>query len=492
VENNDTLQRASNITKSRTAFEIKALEEDGTFIGLGSVFGNIDLHDDIVVRGAFEKTISEKNEIPILWQHNPTQPIGKAVIEETFDGLMVHGRLTLGAAKAREALALMRDGVTTGLSIGYDVVDSEMGQDGIRHLKELKLWEVSVVTFPANTEARLLQVKSVLPFQDLALADRTMPWNEEEAKGLVRAWSRSESGPNEDYLKGFLYQDDSQPEVFASAKFQIATVIDGRLAAVPEAIISTAKFIHSAKDSDIPGGDVAKVKAHLTRYYRKMRSAFGDDTMRAPWEGQASMSDHNGVTLDVMLAQIVSASSLKMMDVKTAAVTGGDPVVSETDLVRLTSARDALDALISVATVEKDGGEATEDGSDEGGEEGKDDEGGEETVLDGEIGGADADGDDDSEDKSKSKSDGSSDDGTEDSSSDAPGSAQGDEDEKSYIYDGEPIELSDADLKSLSEWSGQAVKVIDTKSSDEEEIDPDLYADMAAFANTLTVEPTDG
>jgi len=141
--------------------EIKDIgESDGTFVGLASVYGNEDLGGDIVEPGAFTKTLSEKGgEVPLLWQHNMREPIGIGRLTDTQKGLEIQGKLILTVGKAREAYDLMKNRVIKGLSIGYDSVRDEI-KDKKRLLKELKLWEVSVVTFPMNELANVQSVKS--------------------------------------------------------------------------------------------------------------------------------------------------------------------------------------------------------------------------------------------------------------------------------------------------------------------------------------------
>jgi hypothetical protein len=141
--------------------EIKDIgESDGTFVGLASVYGNEDLGGDIVEPGAFTKTLSEKGgEVPLLWQHNMREPIGIGRLTDTQKGLEIQGKLILTVGKAREAYDLMKNRVIKGLSIGYDTVRDEV-KDKRRLLKELKLWEVSVVTFPMNELANVQSVKS--------------------------------------------------------------------------------------------------------------------------------------------------------------------------------------------------------------------------------------------------------------------------------------------------------------------------------------------
>lgn len=140
-------------------FEIKEMQEDGTFTGIASMYGNLDLGGDIVEKGAFTKTMREKMSVPILWQHNTHSPIGVGELEDTETGLMIKGTLNLDVGLARECYSLIKQGAIKGLSIGYDVVKQDY-INGIRFLKELKLWEVSIVTFPMNTQSTIVDVKA--------------------------------------------------------------------------------------------------------------------------------------------------------------------------------------------------------------------------------------------------------------------------------------------------------------------------------------------
>jgi HK97 family phage prohead protease len=149
----------------------------GYIDGYASTFGNVDLGDDVIDRGAFARTIKNSGgKFPILLDHDPTQQIGWN-LEATEDekGLRVRGMVNLitEAAKNRYALAKQACelGTQMGLSIGYRTLqwafDSE--NQNIRHLKELKLFEYSLVTFPMNTMAGVTGAK----FQQFAdLFDR--------------------------------------------------------------------------------------------------------------------------------------------------------------------------------------------------------------------------------------------------------------------------------------------------------------------------------
>ncbi|WP_411033833.1 HK97 family phage prohead protease [Shinella sp. BYT-45] len=154
--------------------EVKAVGDDGSFSGYGSVFGVVDSYKEVVAPGAFSESLAELaakgRPIPVLWQHQGSAPIGVwDTLEEDEKGL--HGTGTLlveHVALAREAQALMKARAVTGLSIGYWVRESSYDEKtGIRTLTRLDLVEVSIVTFPANDEARIDAIKMKLAHGEL-------------------------------------------------------------------------------------------------------------------------------------------------------------------------------------------------------------------------------------------------------------------------------------------------------------------------------------
>jgi HK97 family phage prohead protease len=149
-----------------TSCQLKAeSEQEGTFIGYGSIFGNKDLGNDIVERGAFLKSINDRGArgVKMLWQHKTDAPIGVFnEIREDGKGLRVEGQLAMGTQGGREAYELMKMGALDGMSIGYKADPAKQVYDPKgkkRHLKELDLMEISLVTFPMNTRARIQAVK---------------------------------------------------------------------------------------------------------------------------------------------------------------------------------------------------------------------------------------------------------------------------------------------------------------------------------------------
>ncbi len=156
---------ASMRERKRMAFalQVKALGADGTFAGYASVFDIVDNQKDIMMKGAFSATLKQgAGAVKLLWQHQQDEPIG--VFERMFEdsvGLYVEGRLLLDVQKANEAYALLKAGAVSGLSIGYSPVRYKIdANSGVRMLAEVDLFEVSLVTFPANAAATVTVVKS--------------------------------------------------------------------------------------------------------------------------------------------------------------------------------------------------------------------------------------------------------------------------------------------------------------------------------------------
>jgi Escherichia/Staphylococcus phage prohead protease len=144
------------------SFEIKEVGDAGEFTGIASVYGVEDLGGDIVDKGAFTKTVSENPTIPILWQHQSGEVIGQGEVKESQGKLMISGKLDMEDATAQKAFRKMKNGMIRGLSIGYKSVKStfeELEDRFIRHLQEVKLFEVSIVTFPMLPAAQITRTK---------------------------------------------------------------------------------------------------------------------------------------------------------------------------------------------------------------------------------------------------------------------------------------------------------------------------------------------
>jgi len=146
--------------KKSFKFELKELNEDGTFEGYASTFNKVDHGNDLIEQGAFKKTLKENDQFPVHWYHRILEPVGGIHGEEDSIGLKVKGYLVLEVQRAKELYALMLKKVVNMLSIGYDTIKQSWdAETGIRRLKEIKLWEVSIVTWGMDQEAFITDVK---------------------------------------------------------------------------------------------------------------------------------------------------------------------------------------------------------------------------------------------------------------------------------------------------------------------------------------------
>lgn len=167
---------------------------DGAVVaGYASLFGRRDAGGDVVLPGAYAASLAMLGQagrrVKMLWQHDPAQPIGVwEEVREDARGLWVKGRLLTDVARGREAAALLAAGAIDGLSIGYRTRRSTRDADGGRKLAEIDLWEVSLVTFPMQSEARVA-AKAEGPAPDAA-AMREIA----EALGAARAALRALKG----------------------------------------------------------------------------------------------------------------------------------------------------------------------------------------------------------------------------------------------------------------------------------------------------------
>ena len=143
--------------------EIKSLEKR-EFEGHGSIFKNVDLGGDIVLPGAFKRTLLSHRKAGTLpqmfWMHDPSRVPGKwLAMDEDDEGLSVRGVLA-NTDLGNEIHTLLKMDAVRGLSIGYRTIDQDFDKDGNRLIKEAELWEVSVVSLPMNPLAQVAHVKS--------------------------------------------------------------------------------------------------------------------------------------------------------------------------------------------------------------------------------------------------------------------------------------------------------------------------------------------
>lgn len=149
------------------------VDAEGRFAGYASVFNRLDSGGDVVMPGAFTKSLSKRRgRIRLLFQHDPKEPIGLwEELREDGHGLFAAGRLVPGVPRADALRRLIESRALDGLSIGFRTVKASRAA-GQRLLHEIDLYEISIVTFPMMEEARI--ASSVSAGAAIAAATKTI------------------------------------------------------------------------------------------------------------------------------------------------------------------------------------------------------------------------------------------------------------------------------------------------------------------------------
>ena len=174
--------------------DLKSVADNGEFEGYASLFNREDLGHDVISPGAFRDSLAmrQPNAVKMLFQHDPAQPIGVwDDLHEDAKGLYARGHLMTDVVRAREVLSLMRVGALDGLSIGFKAGKGRRDpRTGVRRIDKIDLWEISVVTFPMQPDARVSAVKRA-PFEGRLPTERDFErWLTREA-GLSRGQARA-------------------------------------------------------------------------------------------------------------------------------------------------------------------------------------------------------------------------------------------------------------------------------------------------------------
>ncbi len=148
---------------SRLGQPLCACSGSGVFVGYASLFGRRDQSGDIVMPGAFRDTIAKRGSqgVRMLFQHDAAEPVGTWLeLRETERGLHVTGRLDANVQRGRELFSLLESKGLDGLSIGFRALAAMRDRaSGARLIRQIDLWEISLVTFPMLEGARVSQVK---------------------------------------------------------------------------------------------------------------------------------------------------------------------------------------------------------------------------------------------------------------------------------------------------------------------------------------------
>lgn len=261
----------------------------GVVEGYASVFGNIDLGGDIVEQGAFRKTLKERlgsGAIKLVDSHMAFREGTNAIIgvvteaKEDQYGLWFKAKLS-STARAQEIRKKITEGILNALSFGFDVIKSEpdKGTDGVRRLKELRLYEVSVVGWGMNPKAALTRVKGVVPVSDFSTAANETPWSAAKARASIQEWAALDGRQPADwtdenwarYAKAFLWFDSEEPDSLSSYHFPVATVVDGQLKYVLQGATAALVVIRGgrAQGDGKWNADKPAIEASIAKVYEK-------------------------------------------------------------------------------------------------------------------------------------------------------------------------------------------------------------------------------
>jgi len=240
---------------------IREEETDGGkfafFEGYASTFGNIDRVDDVIMRGAFKRCLDKGKLIKMLWQHKFDTVIGQfPKLVEDESGLFVQGRINLGTEKGREGYALLKAGDINSMSIGYMIVDAEYNRDlDVRMLKELDLFEVSLVTEPANELALVTSVKGwITPDELPVLEDPEYKFIKSDVEGRIEECKKS----------AYLWHGDA-----GEHKFLWADMVDGKLTIIPAAVEQVVEDLKDYEEHGLTKSDVIAIREQLSKQYYK-------------------------------------------------------------------------------------------------------------------------------------------------------------------------------------------------------------------------------
>lgn len=284
-------------------FQVKAENDElGIISAYGSVFDNEDLGGDIVRPGAFKRTIqNSKSRVDtgkakflavMLWQHDPSQPIGGwTELKEDSHGLLCKGQIILSTDLGRNVYELIKSGVIQEFSIGYEIMSggAERNKSGARELTELRLWEVSPVTFAMNPEALLVGVKantgaeykSACGSTSGPIGARDESWDGSAAKSWI--WSKAlddEGNVKPAVAKKYFMRCNGDPALKGSYGYPFWThdhISVGGVKAV-------ASALSGARNADAEG-DTASMKRKVERLYNRINKKYPNDTkLVPPWK----------------------------------------------------------------------------------------------------------------------------------------------------------------------------------------------------------------
>ena len=290
-------------TKVYKMAEFKALpstEGEGRFTALVSVYGNVDLQGDRVMKGAFDASLRKWGKsgdpIPICWSHDWSDPfahIGYADardVTETDRGLLVKGQLDVDTNPfAKQVYDLMKQRRIKEFSFAYDIQDERRGKDGANELLQLGIIEVGPTLKGANPDTELLSVKSAL---ESARREPDIAWvrAKMEELGLVEAKAPANGatgGMREHLMTG-------PPKGHGMAEAKVSGMSIDEMAAAHNSMHDSGDMGHG---KEMPDPEPAPVPVPISKVSVKdsrRLSALHDTLLALGYEGCSTATSGNG------------------------------------------------------------------------------------------------------------------------------------------------------------------------------------------------------
>jgi HK97 family phage prohead protease len=292
-------------------FELKQMDEDSEFFffeGIGAT-GDIDRGADKIIPGASAESLAAMTPA-LFYAHNAEMPLGiyTSAVEDSEGRILVKAKMPKeDDFVSKRIVPQMKIGSISSLSIGFTI---EPGGaefvNGIRLLKKIKIWEISLVTIPMNENAVVTSIKSA-SFQNLPLADAGQTWDAAAATARVLEFTGSGDTPNDNYKKCFFQCNTGNPNEFGSYGLPFVDVIDGELKAIPRAIFAAAVSGKGSGHADVTG--------HIEQYYKKMgretpfseKQCFRVDDLESFTEREFEQLLKSGITMTGSMAKTAVA-----------------------------------------------------------------------------------------------------------------------------------------------------------------------------------------
>jgi HK97 family phage prohead protease len=272
--------------------EFKTAGDGNTVEGYASVFDVVDSYGDVVLHGAFKKTIKDrvsKGLVPFVSDHRwEVDSLLGTIVKADEDSKGLHFEAELSKAPSVQDVKIkMTEGHLHQASFGFRTIGEKFpkapesigGRQVFRYLTEVMLLDIAPVVLAANELAGITGVKALVPFQDLPIASRARAWDAPDAEARVREWAGGGDQPSAKYRRAFLCYDNEVQGEYDSYKHQIADIIDGNLTIIPQAVFMVAAALQNANNSP----DTANIRQHLDHYYAKMADEFKDGNIKPPW-----------------------------------------------------------------------------------------------------------------------------------------------------------------------------------------------------------------